>query len=217
MFLGSSLTDQEIAAVKSATHDKWLVAAKGFDADKLPLLLASFEVETQKGKVKPNVGELIQKMTLLVKAVEFEKGTGAFPENLKELYALGANVRGLLDAGVVTHTQEAALQAVKAGKVDSVIFIDCVPGDFGLTDDALKMVKHKVLVASNMPETVFDLALPMTAWAERVGTYTGAFSGAKLALRMGPVPSPHAKSLRWIMASALRKLGREIASSEMAV
>jgi hypothetical protein len=34
---------------------------------------------------------------------------------------------------------------------------------------------------------------------------------------MGPLPPRNARSLRWILAEALRKLGREIPAAEMAL
>ena len=223
-FLGASLTDQEIAAVQSALHDGCLVAASKFDAAKVTELLASFEVETPKGKVKPNVAELVQKMTLLAKAAEFGHDTSGFAENLRALYELGGNARGLLDAGIVTHTPEEAVRAAKSGEVDAAVFIDCAPCDFGISEGDLKAMKKKVLIAANACDCegyacmgAMDMSLPITAWAEREGTYTSAFGGAKLDLHMGPLPPKGARSLRWIFAEALRKLGTEIAASEMAV
>ncbi|MDR1621064.1 MAG: FAD-dependent oxidoreductase, partial [Synergistaceae bacterium] len=81
VFLGTSLTDQEIGAVKSLCDacrhegsENSVVAAKGFgsvDAAQVDALLASFETDTPKGKVKPDAAELVQKMTLLAKAAEF--------------------------------------------------------------------------------------------------------------------------------------------------
>jgi NADH dehydrogenase/NADH:ubiquinone oxidoreductase subunit G len=220
-FMSASLTDQEIAAIKSASHrdsSAGLVAAKGFDPAKAAALAASFEVETAKGSVKPNLAELTRKMTLLAKAAEFGLDVSAFPENLRELYALGANARGLLDAGVVTHTPAEAAEAVKSGEFGAAVFVDCVPGDFGLADGDLKGVKS-VSMASNR-DGVFDLALPITAWTERTGTYTALFGAAgaapKLALRVGTVPPLGARSLRWIFAEALRGLGVEISAVEMA-
>lgn len=214
VFMGGSLTDQEIAAVKSAVREGWVVAAKGIDT--LPELLASFETETPKGKVKPNVSEWVQKMTLLAKAVEFGGCTQNVADNLKKLYALGANVRGLSDSGVVSHTPEAAAKALSG--MDAVLFVDCVPADFGISAEALKAVKKKVLLAPHSPEGfAFDLELPVTAWAEREGTYTSAFAGAKLELHMGPIPPKEARSIRAIFALALRRMGTEIAASEMSV
>jgi formate dehydrogenase major subunit len=215
--LGTSLTDQEIAAVKAVrdaknakTGDERPVAARGFDAAGVTKLLASFEADAPKGgKARPDVAELIQKMTLLAKAVEFGHDTSGFEENLKELYDLGGNVRGLLEAGVVTHTPEEAVQAIRSGNVEAVVFVDCGPEDFGLAAGDLKGVK-KVLLAAGARDGDFDMSLPVTAWAEREGTYTGAFSGVKLALHMGPVPPQGAKALRWILARALRRQGTEI-------
>jgi formate hydrogenlyase subunit 6/NADH:ubiquinone oxidoreductase subunit I len=218
-FLSASLTDQEIAAVKSSLQDGCLVAARGLDPSKAGELPASFDVETPKGKARPDLAGLVQKLTLLAKAVEFGQDVSVFPENLKELYALGANARGLLDAGIVTHVPEAAAAEVKAGKFDAVVFIDCAPGDFGLSERDLKGKGVKtVSLTPYSGGDAFDLALPITAWTERVGTYTASFGGggAKLELRMGPVPPQGARSLRWIFAEALRKLGTEIPAVEMA-
>jgi anti-anti-sigma regulatory factor len=233
VFLGSSLTDQEIGAVKAlcdaCRHEdvrENVVVAKGFDfADTagVDALLASFETNTPKGKVKPDVAGLVQKTTLLAKATEFGGDLSVFPDNLRTLYSLGANVRGLLSSNLVTHTPEAAADAIKAGEVSTLLFIDCTPGDFGLVEGTLlaegflKNVK-KILFASNdCNESSFDLRLPVTAWAEREGTYTGAFSGAKLEVHMGPLPPEGARSLRWIFAEALRKLSKEIPAAEMAL
>ena len=84
-------------------------------------------------------------------------------------------------------------------------------------------MKKKILIAANACECegydcagMMDMSLPITAWAEREGTYTSAFGGAKLALHMGPVPPKNSRSLRWVLSEALRRLGTEIASSEMA-
>lgn len=181
MFLGGALTDQEIAAVKAMNFER--VAAKGMDA--AGKLLESFGTETPKGKTQPGVADLVQKMTLLAKAVEFGEDTSVFAENFKGLYSLGANVRGFLESGVVTHPEAA----------DALIFIDCAPSDFGLTENATK----RVLLASNACEGSFDVILPITAWAEREGTYTGVFSGARLPVRMGPLPPEGARSLRWVL------------------
>ncbi|MDR1978185.1 MAG: FAD-dependent oxidoreductase [Synergistaceae bacterium] len=226
IFLGTSLTDQEIAAVKSLRDacdregQRCVVAAKGFgvDAAQVNALLASFESETPKGKVKADVAELVRKTTLLAKAVEFGGDLSAFPENLKSLSSLGANAGGLLGSNLVTHSPEAAVDAIKTGDANVALFVDCTPDDFGLADmpKEAKSAK-KVLLASNVCEGSFDLLLPITAWAEREGTYTGAFSGAKLEVRMGPLPPQGARSLRWILASALRKLGKEIPAAEMAL
>ena len=171
--------------------------------------MASFDIETPKGKAKPDAAELIQKMTLLSKAVEFGKDTSVFAENLRGLHSLGANARGLMEPNVVTHAPEDAARALETS--DAAIFIDCAPGDFGFSDGDLKGIK-KVLLAANAAEGSFDLSLPITAWAEREGTYTGAFSGVKLPVRMGPLPPENARSLRWVLAEALRGLGVEIAS-----
>jgi anaerobic selenocysteine-containing dehydrogenase len=77
----------------------------------------------------------------------------------------------------------------------------------------------KVSIASRSTG-VFDLAIPTTAWTERVGTYTALFgadaNNAKLTLRMGSVPPTGARSLRWIFAEALRRLGTEISAAETA-
>jgi formate dehydrogenase major subunit len=223
VFLGSSLTDQEIAAAKSLCDvccgEEKVVAAKGVDfadAAQLSALLASFETDTPKGKIKPDVAELVQKMTLLTKAMEFGGNLSVFSENLRGLCSLGANPRGILDSNLVTHTLETVTDAVKTGKVNTALFIDCVPGDFGLAGDTLENVK-KILFVSNVCEGSFDLVLPITAWAEREGTYTGVFSGAQLEVHMGPLPPQNARSLRWILAEALRRLGKEIPSAEMAL
>ena len=96
------------------------------------------------------------------------------------------------------------------------VFVDCSPEDFGFTDGTLKGIK-KVLLAVNACEGSFDVVLPITAWAEREGTYTGAFSGAKLPVRRGPLPPEGVRALRWIFSEALRKLGVEIPSAEMAM
>jgi formate dehydrogenase major subunit len=223
VFLGASLTDQEIAAVKSLCDvcrgERHVVAAKGFGfagSARLRELLASFETDTPKGKVKPDVAELVQKMTLLTKAVEFGGNLSAFSENLRGLCSLGANPRGILDSNLVTHTLEAVIDAIKTGKASAALFIDCAPSDFGLAEETLKNVK-KILFASNVCEGSFDLALPITAWAEREGTYTGVFNEAKLEAHMGPLPPQNARSLRWILAEALRRLGKEISSAEMAM
>jgi hypothetical protein len=222
-FLSASLTDQEIAAVKSALHDGCVVAAKGFSggsdsAAKISELAASFDIETPKGKVRPDAAGLVQKMTLLAKAAEFGQDVSAFPENLRELYALGANARGLLDAVIVTHTPEEAVKAVKTGKADAAVFIDCAPGDFGLAEADMKGVKKISIASEAIPNSgggAFDLCLPITAWEEREGTCTGAFSGARLAVHRGPLPPEGARSLRWVLAEALRRTGIEIASAEM--
>jgi formate dehydrogenase major subunit len=249
VFLGTSLTDQEIGAVKAlrdgCRQDEGPIVAakavKGFDiADAAGAgeLLASFETDTPKGKVKPDVAGLVQKMTLLTKAVEFggdanvqAQGDGtrsdrllaglldtlsSFPDNLRTLYSLGANVGGLLASNLVTRRAEEAAEAVKTGKVTTALFIDCAPGDFGLGEDDLKNVKT-ALFAVNDCAGSFDLLLPVTAWTEREGTATGVFSGAKLEVHMGPLPPQNARSLRWILAEALRKLGKEIPAAEMAL
>jgi formate dehydrogenase major subunit len=213
-FLSASLTDQEIAAVKSALRGGCPAAAKGFFAD--PAKAGELP-----DKTGPDTAGLVRKMTLLAKAVEFGEDTSAFPENLRELYALGANARGLLDAGIVTHAPEAAAAEVRAGKVDAAIFVDCAPGDFGLSAGDLKAAKVKSVAMTSSRDGVFaDLALPITAWTERTGTYTASFggpgAGVKLALRMGPVPPRGARSLRWIFAEALRRLGTEIPAAETA-
>jgi formate dehydrogenase major subunit len=202
-FLSASLTDQEIAAVKSASlREGSVVAARGFDPAKVGELPASFG--------KADTADLAREMTLLAKAAEFGQDASAFPENLKELYALGANARGLLDAGVVTRVPEAAAAEVRAGGVDAVVFIDCAPGDFGLSEGDLEAVTSVAMTSAR--EGVFDLALPITAWTERTGAYSALFggSGVKLAIRMGPLPPQGARSLRWVFAEALRKLGTEI-------
>jgi len=211
IFLGMSLTDQEISAVKVVAKNV-AVAAKGFDAAKVTELLASFDADTPKGKVKPDLAELTRKMMLLSKAMEFEKNASRFPENLKSLYSMGANVRGLLDGGVVTHAPEEALKGAGAA-----IFVDCSPEDFGFTENALKGVKKVLLASSTCCEKPFDIVLPITAWAEREGTYTGALSGAKLPVHRGPLPPDGARALRWILAAAMRKLGIEVSSGEMAM
>ncbi|MDR2523451.1 MAG: FAD-dependent oxidoreductase [Synergistaceae bacterium] len=192
VFLGGALTDQEIAAVKAMNFER--VAAKGLDVTRVGKLLESFEAQTPKGK--PDAASLVQKMTLLTKAKEFAKDTSAFPENLSFLYNLEANVRGLLDSGVVTRSPA---EAVKEGG-DALVFIGCTPGDFGLSGNGSA---KKVLLTSNAREDsfcAFDAALPITAWAEREGTCTGVFSGAKLPVRMGPLPPESVRSLRWILA-----------------
>jgi len=207
VFLGSSLTDQEISAITGASQNVTVVA-QGFDADKTAELLASFYTDTPNGKIKPNLADLVQKMMLLSKAVEFEKDTLEFPLKLKELYSMGANVYGLLEAA---NAPMATLEGA-----ETAIFVDCSPQDFGWTEDELRGVK-KILLASNACEGTFDIVLPITAWAERNGTYTGAFCGTKLPVRRGPLPPDGARSLRWIFASAMRELGIEAASSEMAM
>jgi len=204
IFLGSSLTDQEISAVKTAAKNA-PVAAKRFDAAKSAKLLASFD------RVKLDTADLTRKMAFLSKAVEFGKDTSGYPENLKALYYTGANVRGLLDSGVVTNTsQETPKDAAAA------IFVDCSPKDFGFTEDVLKNTK-KILLAPNKCEGTFDIILPITAWTEREGTYTGAFSRTKLPVHRGPLPPEGARALRWILSEAMRKLGVEIDSAEMAM
>jgi formate dehydrogenase major subunit len=211
IFLGASLTDQEIAAVKDAAQGGSAVAAMGTAG--LENLLASFDQETPKGKIKPDAALLVQKMTALAKAIEFGGDVSAFPENLRALYSAGANVRGLLDSGVVTHQPNDALEGASAA-----IFVDCLPGDFGFSESSLKGVKKVLLASSAPPDSCrdFDIVLPITAWAEREGTYTWAFSAAKLPVHMGPVPPEGSRSLRWILAEALRGLGVEIASVETA-
>ncbi|MDR1731789.1 MAG: FAD-dependent oxidoreductase [Synergistaceae bacterium] len=215
-FLGTSLTDQEIAAVKSAVREGTAVAAKEFRPAAVSALLESFEIDTPKGKVKPEVAGLVQKMTLLAKAGEFGRDLSGFAENLKELSRLSGNIRGLLDAGLVTHEPATAADAVRKGKTGAVIFVDCAPKDFGLSEEDLKNVT-KVLLNSGTSGGNFDLVLPITDWVEREGTCTGTFSGVKLEVHMGPLPPRNARSLRWIFAQALRKTGKEIASAEMAL
>jgi ferredoxin len=227
IFLGSSLTDQEIAAVKSVVEFKEgqegsIVAGKDFfqalpGPGALSELLASFETETPKGKVKPDVAALVQKMTLFSKAVEFKTELAETSENFKSLYGLGANVAGLLASGLPLQGAEAAIQAVKNGAVSRLLFVDCTPFDFGLAESDLKGVKKVLLISHPYKGNESDLSLPITAWAEREGATTSAFGGAKLAVHMGPLPLQGARSLRWIFAEALRKLGVEIAASEMAV
>ena len=213
IFLGSSLTDQEISAVASVTQkiNECKIAAMDGNIAPTAELLTSFDTDTPKGKIKPDLASLVQKTTLLAKAVEFKKDCSRFPENLQALFALRANARGLLDSGVITHTPQKALEGTAAA-----IFIDCTPEDFGFTESTLKGVK-KILLASNACEGQFDIVLPITAWAERNGTYTSAFSGVKLPVRRGPMPPDGARALRWIFAETMRKLGVEVASSEMAV
>ncbi|MDR1378439.1 MAG: FAD-dependent oxidoreductase [Synergistaceae bacterium] len=225
IFLGSSLTDQEIAAVKSVIEfqQEAIVAAKDFaqEPGAISELLASFETETLRGKAKPDVAALVQKMTVLSKAIEFNTQLAACAENLKSLYGLGANVAGLLASGLIPQGASAAAHAVQAIKDDAVsaaLFVDCSPLDFGLSGSDGKGVKRVLLTShlcGNPRES--DLSLPITAWAEREGTYTGLFGGAKLAAHMGPLPPNGVRNLRWIFAEALRALGLEIAASEMAV
>jgi formate dehydrogenase major subunit len=237
VFLGSSLTDQEIAAVKSvvglqegtAVAVKGFVEVEGFDKSgpaAISELLASFETDTPKGRVKPDVTALIQKMTLLSKAVEFETGPvasrpaapmpAASMENLKGLYGLGANVGGILASGLIIQGAGTAIWS-RLGPASAALFVDCTPLDFGLAEKDLKGVKKVLLTTHPYKGGEDGLNLPITAWAEREGTYTGLFGGAKLAVRRGPLPPQGARSLRWIFAEALRKLGTEIAASEMAV
>jgi hypothetical protein len=210
-FLSASLTDQEIAAVKAAAlgDSPAVVAARGFDPAKAGELAASFDIETPKGKAGPDVPGLVRTMTLLAKAAEFGEDLSAFPENLRALYALGANARGLLDAGVVTHTPEAAAAEVRAGKADAAVFVDCLPGDFGLSEGDLKGVKSVGMTSHREGVHVFGLALPITAWTERTGTYTAFFGfggpGAKFDLRMGPLPPEGARSLRWLFSRQGRR------------
>ncbi|MDR2528089.1 MAG: FAD-dependent oxidoreductase [Synergistaceae bacterium] len=185
VFLGGALTDQEIAAVKAMNFER--VAAKGIDAARTGKLLEF--TETPKGKTKPDVAGLVQKMTRLAKAVEFGKDTSAFADELKGLYSLGANVRGLLESGVVTRSPTET--------ADALIFIGCTPGDFGLNEGG--NAAKRVLLASNACEGSFDVILPITAWAEREGTYMGVFSGARLPVRMGPLPPEDIRSLRWVL------------------
>jgi formate dehydrogenase major subunit len=190
IFLGASLTDQEISAAISSSR-------------KAVALNASLPQPTVS-----DTADLARKMALLSKAAEFGKDASHFDEDLKALYSMGANVRGLRDQGAASLdslTDETAL-----------VFVDCSPSDFGFTEGVLKGRK-KILLSSNMTEGSFDLPLPITAWAEREGTYTGAFNGAKLPVRRGPLPPEGARSIRWIFASALRKLGVEIAAAERAV
>ena len=211
IFTGSSLTDQEIAGVKAIAGNA-SVTAKGFGAGiDAAALLASFDPDTPKGKEKLNTTDLVRKMTRLSKAVEMGNDIANFPENLKTLYYLGANVNGLLKSGVAIRAHQEVLEGAKAA-----IFIDCFPSDFGLADDALKGMK-KVLLAANSCEGTFDVVFPITAWAEREGTYTGAFGGAKLPVHRGPLPPEGARAIRWILAEAMRKLGEEIPSAEMAI
>jgi len=197
MFLGSSLTDQELAAVKAATKNA-PVTAKGFDAAKVAELLASFD------KAKPDTAGLVRKMALLSKAVEFGKDAAGYPEDLKAIYSMGANIRGLFNSGVVINAPQEAVKAVKDAA--AAIFVDCSPKDFGFTEDALKGMK-KILLAPNKCEGTFDMILPITAWAEREGTYTGTFSGVKLPVRRGPLPPEGVRALRWILSEAMRNLG----------
>jgi hypothetical protein len=112
---------------------------------------------------------------------------------------------------------ENAIDAAKNGDFDSVLFADCQPENFGLpSTDEIKGAK-RVLLSSNTCEGEWDLCLPITAWAEREGTYTSAFSGAKLNVRMGPVPPEGVRSLRYLLSEALRKSGVDIASAAMAI
>jgi formate dehydrogenase major subunit len=216
LFLGASLTDQEIAAVKAAAlRGECPVSIRGFDeVGDISALLASFEVDTPKGRVKPDVAGLVQKMSRLARVVEFKDDValGGTSKELKNLYALGANARGIRDSGLLDQASPATT-AVQNGAVDTAIFVDCKPADFGLAD--LRGVR-KALLAASVCEGDFDLSLPITDWTEREGTCTTAFSGTKLAVRMGPIPPEGARSLRWIFAEALRRLGTEIASAEMA-
>jgi hypothetical protein len=223
IFLGSSLTDQEIAAVKSVVESQEgaIVTAKDFfqalaGPGALSELLASFETETPRGKVKPDVAAFVQKMTILSKSLEFGVKPTASVENLKSLYGLGANVAGLLASGLITQEAGAAIQAVKNGTVSGLLFVDCTPFDFGLAESDLKGVKKVLLTSHPYKGSESDLNLPITAWAEREGATTSAFGGAKLAVHMGPLPPQGARSLRWIFAEALRTVCVEIAASEMA-
>jgi formate dehydrogenase major subunit len=218
-FVGTSLTDQEIAAVKSAVEAGAgpVLAARGFEAGaaEIAALLASFETDTPKGRVKPDTEELTRKMARLCKAADLRSGVPLFDDNLRALSSLGANARGLLESGIDIRTRKAAMDAVRDGA--AAVFVDCSPLDFGFAEEGLKGVKKVLLSPNACKEFAFDLCLPITAWEEREGTCTGAFSGARLAVHRGPLPPEGARSLRWVFAEALRRTGVEIASAEMAV
>ncbi|MCL2010362.1 MAG: FAD-dependent oxidoreductase [Synergistaceae bacterium] len=210
IFLGSSLTDQEFGAVKAlktalresrlsrhtlvyTTLNKAFPYYDDEDCGSWEELLTSFG--------KPDTAELARKMALLSKAAEFKKDCSLFPENLRSLYYLGANFRGLAESGLFVNILEAP-------KMKNAVFIGCTPEDFKLDAFASKDVR-KVLLASNACEGTFDAVLPITAWAEREGTYTGAFREAKLPVRKGPLPPEGARDIRWILAEAMRRLGVE--------
>ncbi|GHS87516.1 glutamate synthase [Synergistales bacterium] len=223
IFVGYCVTDQEIAAIKAVTalNKDTRVVVKGFgfssDVDDVKALLASFETDTPKGKAKPDVAELVQKMTKLAKAIDAGANLAAFDKNLRGLSSHGGNTRGFLESGLPISTMENAIDAAKNGDFDSILFLDCHPNNFGIGAGGETKGAKKVLLSSNIHEGDWDLCLPITVWAEREGTYTSIFGNAKLNVRTGPVPPEGVRSLRWALSEALRKAGVDIASAAMAL
>ncbi|MDR1741485.1 MAG: FAD-dependent oxidoreductase [Synergistaceae bacterium] len=173
-FLSASLTDQELEAMRPFIGDS-AVTVKGITKllDLAPLDRATTSV--------------IQDMARLAAAVDLSRDTSQFDPKLKALYAVGANIKGLLNLNL----------NMNSGHSNSRVFIGCAPEDFPELSESAPA--DSVVLSVNARPDANSLFLPITSEFEREGTYTGLWGGV-LPVHAGPLPPDGVKSLRWIFS-----------------